>query len=86
VSIIRRKKLDKVLGIIERVAPTAFCAVDELHAVRPGALPADASMRRRLLPSVLFFRVRWFEKSGRARRTRRPQTENARSHSANQAA
>jgi uncharacterized protein YebE (UPF0316 family) len=87
VSVIRRKQLDKVLGIVASVAPTAFCAVDQLHAVRAGAMPADETSRRRLLPSVLFFRVRWFDKAGRARKThRRLRTNDSSADPINQAA
>jgi uncharacterized protein YebE (UPF0316 family) len=38
-SVIRRKQLDNVLSIIQRFAPDAFCAVDDVQAVAPSVLP-----------------------------------------------
>jgi uncharacterized protein YebE (UPF0316 family) len=53
-TVVRRKELDGVLGIVRRFDPAAFYSVDELQETGPGIFPA----RRRLpgmIPSLFQF-------------------------------
>ena len=55
-SVIRRNQLDNVLRIIQRCAPDAFCAVDQVQSVSPSVLPlqpARTITRRLRIPRLM---------------------------------
>lgn len=45
-SIVMRKELERVIGIIESTAPKSFFTVEELRSVREGIFPVRSSMSR----------------------------------------
>jgi len=51
-TVVMRKELDQIIGIIEEVTPKAFYTVEELRSVRQGVLP----VRPRVMHNNLFGR------------------------------
>jgi uncharacterized protein YebE (UPF0316 family) len=51
-TVVRRKELDGVLGIVRRFDPQAFYSVDEIQETAQGVFPARRRMTG-LIPSVL---------------------------------
>jgi uncharacterized protein YebE (UPF0316 family) len=51
-TVVRRKELDTVLGLIRRFDPRAFYSVDEIQDAGPGIFPERKRMRG-IIPSIL---------------------------------
>jgi len=58
-TVIPRKELEKVVGILKTCDPNVFYSVDDLQSTTAGIFPVARNATRRLLPSFFWLRRGW---------------------------